>query len=199
MSHALKRLRALLDDPILVKSAAGMRPTTLAEAIAPRLRRLLEELQGLLGEGAHFDPVSDARRYSIATNDHAGLAVIPSLLELLSSRAPKVELRVRPLGYDLPVQALADGELDLAIGTFLDRAESVRYRELFREEFVCMVRRDHPAIKKRLTLDRYTRANHVLISSPGEGPGVVDFALEKLGLERRVAVTVPFFMIAPAI
>src|SRR5688572_11039629 len=43
MSHALGRLRTLLDDPILVRSRTGMLPTARARALEEPIRRALRE------------------------------------------------------------------------------------------------------------------------------------------------------------
>jgi DNA-binding transcriptional LysR family regulator len=62
-----------------------------------------------------------------------------------------------------------------------------------------MVRRDHPQIKKALSLDKYLAQRHVVVA-PGGTPGsVVDSALEERGLERRVALRVTNFLIAPVV
>src|ERR1700690_1519919 len=55
-SHALRRLRTLIGDELLVRGRDGMVPTTRAEAMRAPLRRALEDLTGTLASPRAFDP-----------------------------------------------------------------------------------------------------------------------------------------------
>jgi DNA-binding transcriptional LysR family regulator len=109
-----------------------------------------------------------------------------------------IDLRVRTHGDQL-VGPLASGAIDLVISPLRphDAAPSIFARRLFSERFVCIVRKGHPLARKKLTLERFVAASHALISPRGEEGGIVDDALAKLGRSRRVAVSVPHFLIAP--
>ncbi len=56
VSHALTRLRQLLDDPLFVKHAKGMRPTPRAEALADTVSSALRMLRQALNKEQAFDP-----------------------------------------------------------------------------------------------------------------------------------------------
>ena len=196
MSRALGRLRALLGDPLLVRDGARMRTTPRADALGPRVRRILAEVKATLLEAAPFDPAADRRTFVIATNDYCGAVLLPGLIQRLRREAPLVDLKVRALGPSTPVEALAEGALDLAIGTFLEGTAGLVEQVLLEDGFVCVVRAGHPLARPRLTLRRYAEAEHLLVSAPGEGPGVADLALAERGLARRVAVRVPYFLVA---
>ena len=45
MSNSLKRLRALFDDPLLVRTSEGMAPTELALEIQPAIREILFNIE----------------------------------------------------------------------------------------------------------------------------------------------------------
>jgi DNA-binding transcriptional LysR family regulator len=197
MSHALARLRDLLDDELLVRSPEGMRPTERAKELAPRVRSLLETIQRDLLTAGEFDPAADDRRFAVAASDYVGAVLLPELVGLLRERAPRVELRVRPLPPEVPVQALADGDLDLVVGTFRDVPAQVCHDELFREGFACVL--PAGAGRRSLTAEELAAMDHVLVSSPSEGAGPVDAALAERGLTRRIAVYVPHFLTAPAV
>ena len=70
---------------------------------------------------------------------------------------------------------------------------------LFREYFVSIARADHPRLSRRPTLKEFLDEGHALISPRGVTPGVVDYALEALGHTRRVALTVPHYVVAPIV
>jgi DNA-binding transcriptional LysR family regulator len=69
---------------------------------------------------------------------------------------------VRGFGDRFPTEALAQGELDLAIGFFGDSPQSFFLEKLFSERFVCMAGRDHPRFRKRRLLDDYLAARSVV-------------------------------------
>ena len=52
-------------------------------------------------------------------------------------------------------------------------------------------------VGKRMTLEKYLELAHVLVTPRGGRTGIVDDALVKIGRTRRVAVTVPHFLVAP--
>jgi DNA-binding transcriptional LysR family regulator len=198
-SHALGRLRELLDDPLLIRSGHGMRRTALGERLAVRLPPLLESIRETLFEfGRDFDPASSEREFAIATNDYVVATVFGDVIEEVSRQAPGVNLRIRELDASVVQKQLAAGELDLAIGT-LRVPEGLCCERLFEDGFTCLVRNEHPTIGARMTLKRYVETPHILISSPSEGPGIVDYRLAELDLSRRVALRLPHFMIAPAL
>lgn len=199
MSHALARLRELLGDELLVRTPDGMRATAFARELAPRVRRVVEELEGVLLESRRFEPATAERRFVIATNDYGGAVLIPPLVRRLRQSAPLVQLRVRPLPAAVPVQELADGELDLVIGTFPSPPDPVICEVLFHERFACLVSTGSGAAATSLGLDEFCQAPHALIASPGEGPGLVDAALDRLGRSRRVSLYLPHFLVAAAV
>lgn len=196
MSHALSRLRQLFDDPLFVRSSAGMQPTPRALAVAAPLSRALAEIHSVVARPPAFDPATAKRSFTLATSDYMQLVLLPKLIERLSKIAPGVDLQVR----DVPVSldGLADGTLDLVVRPALTEPRTGLFSEaVFRERFVCVMRRGHPLSRKKLTLDRYCAAKHVLVAPFGATSGSVDEELARKGLARRVALVVPHFLVAP--
>ncbi len=197
-SHALARLRIVTGDALLVRTSKGMVPTVRAEALAAPIRRALEEVTRALAPPAAFDPRSARLRITLGTSDYGELVLLPQLVERLAREAPGIDLRVRSIDASL-AEPLAAGGIDLAFALLgQGDAPGLVRRKLFDEDFVCVVRRGHPlAAKKKLTLARFVAASHALISPSETEGGIVDDALARLGMRRRVAVTVPHFLIAP--
>src|SRR6185503_12534019 len=171
MSHALARLRDLLGDPLLVREGRSMRRTALAERLLPRLRELLAEIEATLLGHRRFTPAESARSFRIATNDYCGALLLPTVLAEVRRSAPGVRLEFHAYRGYAPVHKLALGELDLAIGVFLDVDRRLAAAELFRDGFACLVRRGNSRVGKELTLERYVELDHALITSPDYGPG----------------------------
>ncbi len=206
MSHTLRRLRELFDDPLLVRGRGGMVLTPRAEALAVPLRSGLLALARTLAEPAAFDPSRATRTFRLVSPDLFDALVLPALLARIGREAPSVDLAVVPTPKRL-ADSLETGEVDLAIhpvlldptpfdlGTQVD--PELQSRALFRDSFQCFVRKGHPLLDtRRLTLKRYASLDHILVSPGGEGPGLVDRMLAEQGAARRIAVRVPHFATA---
>src|SRR5580700_8656697 len=76
MSHALNRLRYLLDDELFVRTPTGMAPTPRAETLAAPLRSALSEVRLAL-EPAQFDPATSDRHFTLAVNNYAAALIVP--------------------------------------------------------------------------------------------------------------------------
>ncbi len=215
MSHVLRRLRALLRDPVLVRGKAGMVLTPRAAGLVAPLRAGLVSLGRALAGPVGFTPATASRRFALATMDLFDVVVVPTLLTRVRREAPAVDLAVvaaagRPLD-----EQLETGELDVAVRPHVDQVRpagappaepGLVRRTLARDGMVCFVRAGHPALAGRrragaapLSLDVYAGLAHVLVSPTGEGRGLVDQLLERRGRRRRVALRIPQFTSALAI
>jgi DNA-binding transcriptional LysR family regulator len=197
-SHALARLRDLLGDPLLVRSKDGLVPTPRALALEESVERAIRSLEGTFLVRPSFDPETARRRFVIAAADYAEILLLPGLISRLAQDAPGVDLFVRSDegGVD---DELRRGEIDLAFGVFQDGAEggALRWARLFDDDFVCMMREGHPLAHGELDISRFVSARHAFIAPRGRPGGAVDQALAELGLTRRVALSVPHFLVAP--
>ncbi len=197
VSHALAKLRHRLGDPLVVPGAERrMVPTPLAESLAPALRDALERLSGALRGVRGFTPASSTRTFWVSSADLAGMVVLPPLVQELTRSAPGVSVRVKQPAEDT-LSHLERGELDVALGIFRKVPASFRRQALFRERFVCVARRGHPAAQGRLTLARYLEYGHVSVAPWGRTGSIIDEALAEQGKARRVMVAVPQFFLAP--
>jgi DNA-binding transcriptional LysR family regulator len=198
MSHALARLRALVGDPLLVRGKSGMVATVRAEALSLPIRRALEGIVHALESPEPFEPKTARLSVRIATSDYGELVLLPKLVRRLEHEAPHIDLRLIPHSGD-SVGPLVEGTVDLVVAPVRpgDEVQGVLAKKLFDESFVCIVRRGHPLAKKKLTVARFAAASHALIAPRGREGSVADDSLARLGLSRRVAVTLPHFLVAP--
>lgn len=194
MSRTLTRLRALFDDPLFVRTAQGLAPTPRAQALASRLNASLADIAGLV-RPPEFDPATSQRTWRIATTDYGSISMLPLVLERLSREAPQANLEVtywRKDGFGL----LESNAVELALGTAENNTPSgIHGRGLGDDQLVCLLRQGHPVLQEELTPERFATLPHILIDVGGGDPrGLVDYALEKQGLKRRIAVRLPNFM-----
>ncbi|MET0389498.1 MAG: LysR family transcriptional regulator [Polyangiales bacterium] len=195
VSSALRRLRALFDDPLLLRTAHGLVPTARAELIAPRLAAVLASTAALLAKA----PASDraARLFTIACTDAVGVALVPALQRALARRMPSARLRVVTLERELSTQGLASGEVDLLVGIPPALPVGCDGELIYRDPIVCVVRRDHPQVGKRLTLERWAALPHVEVALFGVPDDRVDRALAQRGRTRSIVLSVPHFSSVP--
>lgn len=187
MSHALARLRRVLADPVLVRTARGMvatpRALELCESIAPALR----QVEHVLAQGRSFEPARAQRLVRLYANDLAQLALLPPLLAHVRVAAPGVHLAVGAYRDSLAV-ALAEGKVDLVLGLRRD-LPTLRQRVLLRDRYLCVVRRGHPCLRRPWTLEAYAALPHVMVAFRAEARGAMDALLAERGLERQVVLT----------
>lgn len=130
----------------------------------------------------------------MAATEHALGAVVHEFVGRLMRRAPLLDVQIEPAGRDVFSQ-LAAGRLDLLVVPKVGRLPAeLRAADLLRERFLSVVHQDHPVVQRRLTLRRFCALEHVLAHPlGGDADSLVSRALTQRGLERRVAVRVPYF------
>jgi DNA-binding transcriptional LysR family regulator len=183
-----------------VRSGRALVPTPFAEALTPRVVTALAAVRETFETSSRFDARSSQRTFTLGAGDYVASALVPRLAEALVRAAPSVDLFVKPV-QEHELTALERGVLDVVLMPLDSLAGgAIRTEELFRDRFVCVLRRGHPLARRGLTLDAYCELGHVLIAPRGESRrGAVDDALDQLGRKRRVAVTVPHFLVAPLV
>lgn len=196
-SNALHRLRELLGDPLLVRVGRGLQLTPRAEQLRPGLRQALEGLRGVLKSPEPFQPAASREVFRVGMSDYAAFVLLPALRRRLAEEAPGVVLLVLPLQAREAPARLAAQEVDVGVEVLGELAPGLPRRELLGDDFVCVLSASHRLARQRLTLERFVSQQHLLISPGGQRVGVVDRELERLGLRREVAMTVPHFLMAP--
>ena len=202
MSAALSRLRLIFKDELLVRvPGAPMRPTTKAIALHQPVSEILAQVRQVFDAQAGVDPGLARAVFRIATSDHPGTLVLPRFLQMLAQEAPGIDIRLHALDKRDAFDLVDRGEIDLLIGSFRNIPKRIRQQRLYTDGYVCIARRGNTHLCERGTmgLEAYTAAPHVLVTLAADDRGVVDEALGKLGLRRRVAVTVSDFHLVPRI
>ncbi|TCW63836.1 LysR family transcriptional regulator [Burkholderia sp. SRS-25] len=198
-SAALKRLRTLLGDPLLVRSRYGMVPTEFGTRLIEPLRNALRVIDFIRIQQPRFDARTSVRTYRIGCPDYLNVLFVPKLVALFRERAPDAQLVFHPLGDGFDDErALADGELDVVIDNRPARSSRFRQDDLFDDRVVCLMRATHPLARRgTMTAAEFAEAPQ-LCPTPSwlEASGAIDRQLERVGLQRRIVVTLPHFELA---
>lgn len=196
VSGMLNRLRESFDDPLFVRAQRGIVPTLRAEQLAAPVKQLLADIEGLLKPAA-FDPASADMTLTLASTDYALRAVVTPFIAALRMRAPNVRVRVVPVEPSHWVAQMEQGAIDLALVTPQTLGNGLHSVRLFDEEYVCVLRADHPdAATAAIDLERFCALDHALVAPGADAfQGVTDEALARVGRQRRVVLSLTSFLV----
>lgn len=182
-SHALKSLRDLFGDSLLVPTCNGMLPTDRAMELESQVRRLLEDYDRLIVPEGRFDPSTSNRSFVLTAPEYAERLLLPPILRILRSQAPGIRIEVHKASSARVVEQLERGEIDLRIAWVQKAPSSMRSRQLFKDRIVCIADRNHPHIQGNISIDQYLNSPHVRVLGAGKTTTshVIDTAVERLG------------------
>jgi DNA-binding transcriptional LysR family regulator len=172
-----------------------MEPTAYAMQLAEPIAYALASIEATLNERTRFDPSQSRRKFIIAMTDIGEIYFLPRLMKTLDELAPEITIStIRTTGANL-AEDLERGAIDLAIGWLPHLKTGFFQRRLFVHEHVCMFRRGHPLdTNTPLSKEAFAAADHVVVAAAGTGHATVDASIEKLGLKRKVVLSVPHFV-----
>lgn len=199
MSAQLKRLRNLFNDPLLTPSGRRLVATSRARALQQDLRRHLRNLDALVRENEAFDPAETRKTFRMIATDYVHLVLAARLEDRIRAAAPDARLAFLPFEPRSMWEALEGDKADLALVTGMELPDAIS-RHAMSEAFCVIMRRGHALEKTELTQEAFCAQRHILISPEGGGfVGATDRALAGLGMKRRVAVSLPSFLLAPGL
>lgn len=196
VSHALRRLRTVFDNELLVRDGRRMVPTKRAEALAATLPALLQNIERTVREPEAFDPATSTRIFRLAAPDFLS-SLLPHLLTLIAQEAPAV--RVEFSGFSPAAFLDMDqGRFDAVIAPTFRQKEGLRLTKMGVWPWKVYGRKNHPAFE-HWSLDAWARFPHLQVSSSSPtGQSPIDRAAGKLGVSRHIgAVVTHFSMAAP--
>jgi DNA-binding transcriptional LysR family regulator len=203
MSHNLARLRELFGDELLTRGSEGMRLTPRAVTLLEPVQTMLAQVEALVSRDQAFDPATAVRTFRFGLPDSIEILIMPALLARMREVAPGIHLRLYNFDASRLLEDLDADAMDLAIGYVALQPGQFHHkrRKLFTETYLCMFNAEKTGIVPPISLEDYVRLPHVLTSlRPGRTVrGIVDEALDKLGLHRSVALTTPRFLTVPSL
>lgn len=199
MSRSLQRLRAMFDDPLLVKSEKGYELSSRAVSIDLALRQILTDIQYLIAPPI-FDPASAKGDFRIIALDYELAVLLPEVIARIQKEAPGIHLwtfapkMVAPEGMDF--SPLVNGDIHLILTAFKKTHSGLYRQKLVDETNVCITAPDHPDAGHKLSEERFMMRQHVWVNIIGQDPGMINQTLASKGLSRDIKISVPSFMLA---
>lgn len=206
MSSGLKRLRALFNDPLLVRTREGMLPTERGLQLQPMVREVLASIDQVIQPKQDFESSVTHRTFRIMASDYTESTLIPPLLKLLRQQAPGITLDIMTPS-DVNFADVEQGKVDMVINRFDSLPQSFHQTTLWKDTFSCVMRADNPVLRS-YDLQTYLCAQHIWVSKTGMGVGVgvdpedvqrlgwVDEAIGRLGQKRNISVFTRHYQVA---
>ena len=200
VSNALARLRDLFNDELFIRTSRGMIPTPVANQLIGDIRNALSLIQNTISVSEKFDPSTANMTFKISIGDTSEYRLLPLLIKQLAEIAPKVKVETYLTARKDAPRELASGAIDFSIDPPLQSDQHLKHEKIYQEDYVMIVRKDHPILKKqKITIEDYLDLSHIHISNRKTGMGHVDMTLYKLGLSRDIYLRAQHFLVAPYI
>lgn len=193
VSRALQRLRAMFDDPLLVRTQLGYELSPRAARLRPLLQQTLASVENMIAQPA-FTPHASRDVVRFYGPDLEIISFLPRLAAAMEREAPFMQIDIRSEPRD-HFELLAAGDVHFTFTGMTPPHGDDQYHQAFLTEspFVCLMRQGHPLSQAPLSLDAYLAASHGQVVITGRMPGQIDEALAALGTRRNITLRLASF------
>ena len=199
VSSSLAKLRSIFDDPLFVRTSTGMTPTPLARQLVSTVRESLKNLDNCIATRIPFEASTARRAFRLHATENAELILLPVLLKQLKQHAPQIDLEVVFIDRREVAYEMASGKIHLAVDAPLLSHPELLSQPLQTDDYVCVMRENHPLTATEFSLDDFLEHEHIHISSRMKGSGHIDLALRSIGQKRRIALRLQHYAALPAL
>jgi DNA-binding transcriptional LysR family regulator len=196
MSRTLAAAREIMDDPLLIRTSSGAALTPRGEELRRFIAATFREFDAFWATPA-FAPESAAGTVRIAATDYAAQLFLPALVARIRGAAPGIDVEVVPWSVDAR-RLIEEGAVHLGLNPLGAAPRGFYRRRVADDRYAVVLAAGHPLARGPLGVARFADASHVLTVTEGGELGVVDRALRRRRVHRRVVVRVRDFATAAA-
>ncbi len=150
VSRALNKLREYFNDDLFIRTRYGLMPTEKANEINKYLPKLLDEIEQSIQEELPFDPNNST--FTIAIDGFSGNILAQEILQEVLDSAVNANIYFLSWTNDT-TNKIINGSIDVGISFYpIDSSKELRQKKLLDDEFVLVVRKDHPVIQESIDL-----------------------------------------------
>lgn len=187
VSHALRRLRDCLEDPLFQRSSKRMLPTPACQRMAPLIIDNLSRLRQILQHWGEFDPATSGHHFRIGMHYALEPYILPLLTKKLLEHAPNTTLASVKVDREHLTRELGAGHIDMAFDVALPIKPPVLHQKLINDEFCVLLRKGHP-LADNLNQANYFSALHIGVSNRPSGAAAEDLLFQQQGLARKIVI-----------
>ena len=198
VSHAVKRLREVLEDPLFVRQGSGLVATPVCRRLVPDVLTLLGQLRQTLQSFGEFEPSTVRQTIRLAIHEALEPLFFPALLALFAREAPMMNFQSVKLSREMLASQLESGVVDYAIDVARPLSAPIEHECLAKSNF-CVLGAKQFFQRKKMTKEFYGESRHLTVSNRPTGKVLEDFAFAQLGFNRDIAVRCQNYQTATAI
>jgi DNA-binding transcriptional LysR family regulator len=184
---------------LLARFGNQYRLTPLATQLRGRVRTAVTGVERVFAAEPDFNPASTSREFSLVMSDY-GVAVLGARLAAeLARDAPGARLRFTantPSLVDRALQSMASIDLLVMPHGF---TEGLSHRDLYRDDWVCLVATDNAAVADDLTVDQLRSMPWVVSYHSPTAATPAARQMRMLGIEPDVRVVTENFLTVPGL
>jgi DNA-binding transcriptional LysR family regulator len=203
ISSALRKLRELTGDALLVRGHSGYVLTQHATTLLQRAEIISNDLDFLFGQRATFSPATEGREFHIGAPDYLDSRLLPNIVASIRRYSPNSRVTIHSLGPDVDyAKQLANAKLDLVVANWDCPPLHLHFTILIEDPLACYMREDCAyALRTEsnaMTVDDYLTLPHVVPCQILAGqPNEVDRHLASKDLRRNVVAQCAYFAQIP--
>ncbi|MEP2653180.1 MAG: LysR family transcriptional regulator [Paraglaciecola sp.] len=187
VSHALKRLRECLGDPLFQRSNNRMLPTPACQRMAPQIIDTLSRLRQILQHWGDFQPKSSRHHFKLGIHYALEPSILPKLVKCLAELAPNTTFASIKVNRENLTRELGAGHIDMAFDVALPIKPPVFHTKVIDDSFSVLMRQGHQ-LQESLSQTTYLDSKHVGVSNRPSGAAVEDLLFQQQGLSRHISI-----------
>ena len=164
LSHQLKEMEQSLGLPVFHRVKKRLVLTETGHLILNSAMSIMKELESVKVE-INQRLNGQSGRIRMATECYTTYHWLPGVIKKFNLTFPNVEIQIITENVTNYAELLLDGKLDLALAFRLEKEDDLEYQELFNDELVAVVSKNHPWSRKKwiqpADLENETLITHV--------------------------------------